>query len=142
MKPAEKGATMETAISDEVFKTILREHWEQIACFAYDGYLKFGRGIVEIIKTRDGDSYETMDFNIAYSTCDLSDPYSARLMMDYDPEDEVIIRYEQENFKMRTILLKTPPGERNPQRISLLEEYIRHQPDYEFNTNFGVGADV
>ena len=133
---------METAISKEVFETIFREHWEQIACFAYDGYRNYGRGIVKIIKTKDGDSYETMDFNIAYSTCDLSDPDSARLMIDYDPEDEVIVRYEQENFKMRTILLETPPGERNPQRISLLEEFIRHQPDYHFNINPGVGVNV
>ena len=133
---------METAISKEVFETIFREHWEQIACFAYDGYRNYGRGIVETIKTKDGDSYETMDFNIAYSTSDLSDPYSALLMMEYDPDDEVVVRYEKENFNMCTILLKTPPGERDPQRISLLEEYIRHQPDYNFNTNPGVGRNV
>jgi len=29
IKPAEKGATMETAISNEVFETIIRENWEQ-----------------------------------------------------------------------------------------------------------------
>ena len=133
---------MKTAISDEVVETIIREHWEQIACFAYDGFQKYGRGIVEILKTRDGDSYETMDFSIAYSTSYLSDPDSARLMMQYDPDDEVITRYEQGNFNMCTILLKTPPEERNPQRISLLEEFIRQQGDYHFNTNHGVGANA
>ena len=122
---------METAISDEVFETIIREHWEQIACFAYDGYRKYGRGIVEILKTRNGDRYETMDFNIAFSTSDLSDPYSAHLMMEYDPDDEVVVRYERRNFHMRTILLRTPPSERNPQRISLLEDYIRRQPNVD-----------
>jgi len=131
-------------ISDEVFEIVSREHWEQIAGFAYDGYREYGRGIVEIQKARDGDNYEAMDFNILYSVCDCEDPdyESSRPVKVYDPDYEVVIRYAQENLNPRTLILKTPSGARHPQRISLLEEFIRQQPDYDFNTNHVVGADV
>ena len=135
---------MKNVITDVIFKRIVGEYWEQIACFAYDGYRKFGRGIVEIQKTRDGDSYEAMDFNILYSVCDCDDPddNSARPVKVYDPDYEVVVRYAQKNLNPRTLILKTPAGARNPQRIGLLEEFIRQQPEYDFNTNYGAGANV
>jgi hypothetical protein len=117
-------------MSDKVFEIVVNEHWEQIACFAYDGYRQYGRGVVEIRKTRDGDNYETMDFNILYSVCDCDDPdhNSARPVNVYDPDYEVVVRYAHENCNPRTLILKTPSGARHPQRISLLEEFIRQQP--------------
>jgi hypothetical protein len=41
---------MSDPISDEIFDHIMNVYWEQIACYAYDGYTAAREGLVRVTK--------------------------------------------------------------------------------------------
>ena len=120
---------MSDRISDEIFDQIMNVSWEQIACFAYDGYLTHGRGLVGIEKIYSGADPEDLQFTLCFIIYDYEmqkpDPAAAKLIADYDPNYELVVQYLREDGSVRTACIRTAPGQRHPKRISLFEALMR-----------------
>jgi hypothetical protein len=116
-------------ISDEIFDHIMNVYWEQIACYAYDGYLEHGRGTVGIEKVCSGDDAEGPQITLCYILYDYDyqkpNPAAAKFITDYDPNYELVIQYLRQDGSVRTARIRTAPGRRHPKRISFFETLMR-----------------
>jgi hypothetical protein len=120
---------MSSCISDEIFDHIMNVYWEQIACYAYDGYREHGRGAVGIKKIAAGGGSEDPEFTLCYILYDYDNqkpnPAAAKLIADYDPSYELVMQYLRQDGSVRTARIRTAPGRRHPKRISLFETLMR-----------------
>ena len=125
---------MSDRISDEIFDQIMNVSWEQIACFAYDGFFAEGRGVVGIEKVSSGAGPEDPAFTLCYILYDYDrqkpDPAAAKLIADYDPNYELVVQYLREDGSVRTARIKTAPGQRHPKRISFFETLMREDLEH------------
>ena len=127
---------MSDRISNEIFDQIMNVYWEQIACYAYDGYREHGCGAVGIEKIAAGGDPEDPEFPLCYILYDYNnqkpDPDAAKLIADYDPNYELLVQYLREDGSVRTARIRTAPGRRHPKRISffetLMREDLKHPP--------------
>ena len=120
---------MKSSIPDIDFHKILDNHWEDIACFAYEGYSAEGRGIVFLErKGSEGDPLEEQ-MKMGYAVYDYKaarpDKESAHLIKEYDPKWEIVIQYMRDDRSIRTMRLKTAPGARHPWRIWLFDRLMQ-----------------
>jgi hypothetical protein len=120
---------MSDRISDEIFDQIMNVSWEQIACFAYDGYRAEGRGAVGIEKVYSGADPEDLQFTLCFIVYDYDrqnpDPDAAKMIANYDPNYELVVQYLREDGSVRTARIRPAPGQRHPKRISLFEALMR-----------------
>ena len=120
---------MKSSIPDIDFHKILDNHWEDIACFAYEGYSTKGRGTVFLEKKGNAGSLLEEQIQMGYAIYDYEagrpDKDSARLIMEYDPKWEVVIQYMQDDGSVRTMRLITAAGARHPWRIWLFDRMMQ-----------------
>lgn len=104
----------------EEFNRIITECWESIAFVAFDGFRRWGRGIVALMEEHD-----SMEQCYVVYNEEQPDPHTARLIEEYDPAWEVLVQYLQSNGSAVTLRLRTRPDQRHPWRVwlfSRLEE--------------------
>lgn len=120
---------MSSHISNEIFDHIMKVYWEQIACYAYDGYREHGRGAVGIKKISAEGAPEDPELTLCYILYDYNnykpDAAAAKMIADYDPDYELVVQYFREDGSVRTARIRTAPGRRHPKRISLFETLMR-----------------
>jgi hypothetical protein len=107
--------------TDDVIDRILNDHWEQIALFAFDHFIKRGRGVVGI-ENKGGQirlSYITYDFE------STPHPEAIRFIAEYNPEWEIVIQCFRQDGSLRTMRVKTAPEARHPWRIWWFDTMIK-----------------
>ncbi len=118
---------MDLSVSDEIFKEIVRHAWEDIACFAYNSFVKNGRGVVKIRKIRDAETVEAMEFKMAYCAWDdasvAADAEAAKLVREYAPEKELVAQYLRSDGNLHTALVKTPSEDVPPKIFDLFRGF-------------------
>ncbi len=106
---------MSLFVTDENISEIVRHAWQDIARFAYDSFVKKGRGVVRIRKAVAAEAIEDMEFKMAYDdTAAAADAEAAELVRGYAPARELVAQYLHMDGGLRTFVLKTPPGEKQP----------------------------
>ena len=124
---------MDTTISDEEIQQILYNCWEDIACFAYEGYNTNGRGVVGLEKTDIEGGLLGRQARLLYAVYDFKagkpDKETAILIREYDPEWEVVIQYMREDESVRTMRIRTAPGARHPWRIWLFNRLAQKEKE-------------
>ncbi len=112
---------MSLFVTDENISEIVRHAWEDVARFAYDSFVKKGRGVVRIRKAVAAETIEEMEFKMAYSACDdtasAAGAEAANLVRGYAPAREIVAQYLHMDGGLRTFVVKTPPGEKQPNII-------------------------
>jgi hypothetical protein len=109
---------MSQFVTDENINEIVRYAWEDVARFAYDSFARKGRGVVRIRKAADAEDIEEMEFKMAYSAYDnvaaAAGADAAKLVQGYAPAGELVVQYLHMDGGLRTFVVKTPPGEKQP----------------------------
>jgi hypothetical protein len=112
---------MSLFVTDENLSEIVCHAWEDVARFAYDSFVKKGRGVVKIRKACDAETIEEMEFKMAYIAYDdmaaAVDADAAKLVRGYAPDRELVAQYLHMDGGLRTFLVETPPGEKQPNII-------------------------
>ena len=126
---------MDTTISDEEIRHILDNCWEDIACFAYEGFNTNGRGVVGLEKTDIEGGLLGRQTRLLYVVYDFKagkpDKETAGFIREYDPEWEVVIQYMREDKSVRTMRIRTAPGARHPWRIWLFNRLAQKGKESE-----------
>ncbi len=95
--------------------------WDSISYFAYDCYEKVGRVAVGI----EADPNNPAGARLLAFQHDFQngkpDKKTAHILASYDPENEIVIQFMQDNGQVRTQRLKTAPGARHPKRVFFFE---------------------
>lgn len=95
--------------------------WDSISYFAYDCYEKVGRVAVGI----EADPNNPAGARLLAFQHDFQngkpDKKTAHILASYDPENEIVIQFMQDNGQVRTQRLKTAPGARHPKRVFFLK---------------------
>jgi hypothetical protein len=133
-----RGYYMSQFVTDENISEIVRYAWEDVARFAYDSFAKKGRGVVRIRKAVAAEDIEEMEFKMAYTTYDVTaaaaGAEAAKLVRGYAPAGELVAQYLHMDGGLRTFVVKTPPGEKQPVtfgrcgRFSFEDIYDESQP--------------
>ncbi len=122
---------MYTTISDEEVQQLLYNRWEDIACFAYEGYHTNGRGVVGLEKKGNEGGPLERQARLLYAVYDFKagklDKEAAILIREYDPEWEAVIQYMREDKSVRTMRIRTAPGARHPWRIWLFNRLAQKE---------------
>ena len=106
---------------------VLRE-WVTIAFTSYDGYERFGRGVVGI-SLADGKT-ELLYGERAFF-CRAGDDAIAQLIDAYDPTLEFLVVFDTPQGQTRTLRIRTPDGKRHPKRIWFFEMLRRVNEESE-----------
>ncbi len=99
-------------ISEKEFQDILSGGWDQLCFSAYDGYKKYGRGLVAIAK--NGADVKAVFTHPAEGH--IIDPYDLDLVNRYDPEKEIIVQYPSAPGRTKTVKLEVA-DENSPREI-------------------------
>jgi hypothetical protein len=126
---------MTASISDTDRDLILGYYWDDIACFAFDGYHNNGRGVVALEKAiKEGDP-EERELQMKYVIYDYEagkpDKTSARLIENYDPNWEIVIQYLREDGSVHTMKIKTAPGASHPWRVWIFDRLSQDEENEE-----------
>jgi hypothetical protein len=99
----------------------LADHWDEIAFCAREGYETLGRVAVAI--AQDGDNPEGARLTAVRYAFEEGRPDedTARLIADYDPEYEAVVRFADVRQRPRTLRLRTPAGRAHPKRVWFFE---------------------
>lgn len=94
----------------EEFSRIITECWESIAFYAFDGFRRWGRGVVGLMEEQDS----LKQCYIVYDE-GKPDPRTTRLIAEYDPAWEVLVQYPQPDgspvtLRIRTLRTSATPG--------------------------------
>lgn len=115
--------------TEENFDTLLEACWEQIALFAFAQYKEAGRGVVILERQgREEDIlHDQVDLGYAVYAPGRPDADTARMIEAYDPEWEIVFQYLQAEGSVRTLRIRTAPGNRHPWRIYLFERLMQKE---------------
>lgn len=103
-------------------RQVLNAHWDDIARFAYDGFLDRGKGVVRLHLEADG---QIRMRYIADEGKDVKvDPRAQRLVREYDPDQEMLVEYTGEDHTNRTIRAVTAEGIRHTWGIRKLQQMM------------------
>lgn len=89
-------------ITDKDFQDILSASWDQLCFAAYDGYKKFGRGLVGVIKS--GEELTAIFTHPAEGH--ITDPADRDLVNRYKPEEEIVVQYRTAPGRSKTLILE------------------------------------
>ena len=118
---------MSLFISDELFKLIVPHYRKDIVRLAYNSFVENGRGIVEIQKIRDALNLEDMEFKFNYIVYDdiaaKADVDTAKLICEYDPDNELVAQYQRSEDDIHMVLVKIPPDANAPTMEDIFEGF-------------------
>ncbi len=97
--------------SDKEFEAVLAGGWDQLCFTAYDGFRRFGKGLVAVSKA--GDEVKAVFTHPAEGHCEVQD---LDLINRYNPETEVVVKYPSAQGKTKTIKLEVA-DENSPAKI-------------------------
>ena len=66
--------------------------------------------------------HDQADLGYAVYEPGLPDAETSRMIEEYDPEWEIVFQYLQTDGNVRTVRIRTAPGNRHPWRIYLFEQ--------------------
>jgi hypothetical protein len=115
--------TRNTALTPELLEATL-ENWDTLAFFAYDQFVRSGRGAVGLERLDSDDGVESPVralYAVFPPSTDQPDRATARILADYDPDQEFVVMYEQSIGGLRTMRLRTAPGARAAKRVWCFE---------------------
>ena len=115
--------------TEDDFDILLEACWEQIALFAYTQCKAAGRGVVTLERQGlEADIlHDQVDLGYAVYEPGRPDADAARMIEEYDPEWEIVFQYLQTDGNVRTVRIRTAPGNRHPWRIYLFEQLIQEE---------------
>ena len=108
-------------------------NWEETAFFAYDCYETIGRIAIGIEKDPDYPEEVILTAIQHDYKNGRPDKKTAKMIENYDPENEIIIQFMQEDGKVHTQKIKTAPGEPHPKRIYFFEIMRQLTEESEIN---------
>lgn len=111
-------------LAEDEFDNLLEGCWEQIALFAYTQCKAVGPGVVTLERQGlEADIlHDQVDLGYAVYEPGRPDADVARMIEEYDPEWEIVFQYLQTDGNVRTVRIRTAPGNRHPWRIYLFEQ--------------------
>lgn len=106
---------------------ILRE-WNTIAFESYDGYERFGRGVVGISLS---DGKAEMLYGERAFFCRPGDDTIAQMIDAYDPALEFLVMFDTPQGQTRVLRIRTPSVGRHPKRVWFFEmlRRVTEEPD-------------
>lgn len=115
--------------AEDEFDILLDDCWEQIALFAYTQCKAAGRGVVTLERQGlEADIlHDQVDLGYAVYEPGLSDAETSRMIEEYDPEWEIVFQYLQTDGNVRTVRIRTAPGNRHPWRMYLFEQLTQEE---------------
>ncbi len=113
--------------TEEDFDILLEACWEQIALFAFAQYKEAGRGVVTLERQgREADIlHDQVDLGYAVYEPGRPDADAARMIEQYDPEWEIVFQYLRADGNVRTVRIRTSPGNRHPWRVYLFDRLMQ-----------------
>lgn len=98
----------------EEFSRLMDDCWESIAFVAFNGFNRYGRGVVDLMEPR-----QSLDRCYVVYDHGEPDPRTARMIAEYDPAWEVLVRYQQMDGSVITLRIRTRPDQLHPWQIWL-----------------------
>lgn len=113
--------------TEDDFDILLKACWEQIALFAFAQYKEAGRGVVTLERhgVENDILHDKVDLGYAVYEPGRPDADAARMIKEYDPEWEIVFQYLRTDGNVRTVRVRTAPGNRHPWRIYLFERLMQ-----------------
>ncbi|HTZ40222.1 MAG TPA: hypothetical protein VMB77_08695 [Syntrophales bacterium] len=103
-------------------------NWDGLSAVAFESFKKYGRVVIGI----ESDEADPRRSKLSAITCNpfggWPDPKILHMVLSYDPECEILIRFTDACGKVRTERLRTGPEGNIPRKahkISLLNDYLR-----------------
>ncbi len=103
-------------------------NWDGLGAVAFESFKKYGRVVIGI----EGDDADPRGVKLYAITCNpfggWPDPKILHMVLSYDPECEILIRFTDNRGKVRTERLRTGPGGNIPRKahkIGLLNDFLR-----------------
>lgn len=108
-------------IPDELLEQILSEMWDSFAIFSHENFLTSGRGAIGLNLPPSAASLDELE--VMYVVYDYEagklDPDVARILRSYNPKQEMIIQFVQPTGQVRTMRVKAPDAESQPEQLWL-----------------------
>jgi hypothetical protein len=113
--------------AEDDFAILLDGFWEQIALFAYAQYKAAGRGVVTLERQGQEEDilHDKVDLGYAVYASGKPDAATAGMIEAYDPAWEIVFQYLQTDGNVRTVQIRTAPGNRHPWRVYLFEQLLQ-----------------
>jgi len=101
-----------------------------VALFAFEQFKSGGRG-GGVFFERHGRAEDILqeEVDLGYTVYEpgCPDPETARMIESYDPAWEIAFQYLRPDNNVRTVRIRTAPGNRHPWRIYLFERLARDE---------------
>ena len=94
-------------------KQFVIDNWELLACIAYGGYLRFGRGAVVISGKLNG-SDDRLPQYMPLDGGEFGYPEQERYVREYDPEQEIVVIFDLRGFPVTAGRYQGAPGANPP----------------------------
>jgi hypothetical protein len=111
----------------ECVKNQLR-NWDGLGAVAFESFKKYGRVVIGI----ERDEANPGEAKLSAITCNpfggWPDPMILQMVLSYEPECEILIRFDDDHGRVRTERLRAGPGGNIPKKahkIGLLSDYLR-----------------
>lgn len=106
-------------IPDDFFDQILSEGWDNFAVFAHANFLNAGRGVIVLDLPLSAESLDELQMlYVVYDfENDKPDEVVAKSIRNYEPSQEMIIQYVQPTGHVRTVRVKAPDEESQPENL-------------------------
>lgn len=117
--------------TDEDFDIVLQACWEQIALYAFAQYNDAGRGAVMLERHGLQKDILSDEVDLGYAVYEPGRPdvHAARMFKEYDPAWEIVFQYLRSDGNVRTVRVRTAPGNRHPWRIYLFDRLLQDDED-------------
>ena len=111
-------------IPDESAEQLLSEMWEQLAIFSHENFLLSGRGTIGLNLPSEATSLDDVEvMYIVYDEeADDMESSVAKIIREYDPKKEMIIQFLQPTGQVRTMRVKAPNQESEPETLWLQQK--------------------
>jgi hypothetical protein len=103
-------------------------NWDGLGAVAFESFKKYGRVVIGI----ERDEADPQGAKLSAITCNpfggWPDPKILQMVLAYDPECEIIVRFTDDRGQVRTERLRAGPGGNIPKKahkIGLLSDYLR-----------------
>jgi hypothetical protein len=91
-------------INNEELNDLLVRSWDGLCRFAYEQFLKYGRGLIGIDRTPTDDDYQLMFVRVGEGS--IFDVAIENSVAAYDPETEMVLHFACAQDQFRTVRLR------------------------------------
>jgi len=112
-------------IPDELFEQILSDMWDSFAIFSHENFLGSGRGVIALNLPSSAASLDELEVMYAVYNYEAGEPDAdvAKILRNYDPKQEMIIQFLQPTGQVRTVRVKAPDEESQPEQLWLGQSF-------------------